>query len=266
MKSLQTARAVVIDDNKDEAAAMLRALGTLGIGALYFTGEEEQLPEHPIEGIRIVFLDLRLFGALSGEPQHYIAVTLSVMRRVIPARAGVTGVVCWTKHEEDIEELKRQLYTDKTIPEFSPSFLLVLESKIDLVAEPDALLAKIQHELADLHAHRLLWDWEQAVHDAATGTTDLLLDLAAPEPNSGVLALLGALVVASAGKTVRDERTAIGHLFAGLNPVHYDCLEQLARSRTDAGGHVKAVVSEAAKPISLNISQKGRLNACHGAG
>ena len=62
MNILKTARVVVVDDVESEATPLLLALAKIGIGAWYFTGDVDKLPKSHLDGIRVVFLDLRLGG------------------------------------------------------------------------------------------------------------------------------------------------------------------------------------------------------------
>ena len=60
MTGLQTSRVIVVDDDPTEVEGLLRGLSSIRIGALYFNGDPEELPKAPIDGIRLVFLDLHL--------------------------------------------------------------------------------------------------------------------------------------------------------------------------------------------------------------
>ena len=58
MNISQSGRVVVIDDNKKEAYPLIETLSKKGIPSTYFSSEIEQLPDKPLSGIRIVFLDI----------------------------------------------------------------------------------------------------------------------------------------------------------------------------------------------------------------
>lgn len=63
---MNSARVVVIDEDPDEALLLLTALGTAKIGTVYIQGtEQDQLPDEPIDGIRVVLLDLKLYRLLN---------------------------------------------------------------------------------------------------------------------------------------------------------------------------------------------------------
>ncbi|HQL74850.1 MAG TPA: hypothetical protein PLD58_16845, partial [Phycisphaerae bacterium] len=95
MKALQSPTVVVIDDDHEEALPLLRVMSSIGVGACYFTGDKDQLPEKPLEGIRLVLLDLRLFETVPGEPRHYIASTLAVLNPDFPYRSSISSIMRW---------------------------------------------------------------------------------------------------------------------------------------------------------------------------
>lgn len=69
MTGLRTARAVVVDDERDEAMPVIEALSRLGIGSVYIRGDRlEDLPASPFPGVRVVFLDM-LLGTVGNERQ-----------------------------------------------------------------------------------------------------------------------------------------------------------------------------------------------------
>lgn len=271
MKGLQTARVVVIDDDREEALLLLQAISRLGIGAVHFNGNIDQLPEAPLSGIRVVFLDVRLMTSPSTDPKQYVPQTLNVLAKAVQASRGVTGIVYWTKYDDDIQELEQRLPT--AIPGFQPAFSLAIKDKSRFLktngeTEPSsALEVEIQRVLEGLHACRLLWEWEQAVHDAASRTTNLLSDVAAAEEaddtrplDDDLLKLLASLVVASAGKTITDVASCVAHLFDGLNPIHYDQIEQFARTGSVTGPHAERLRSRINEGVTLSPVQNARLN------
>src|SRR5580658_387351 len=109
MKGLCTARVVVVDDIQDEAMPIIQALGRLGVGSVHIKGDEiEALPQTPLSGVRLVFLDMKLGTA--GTPRMTGAHTANVFARVIAAGTAPVLVVLWTRHPEIIEEFQKALF------------------------------------------------------------------------------------------------------------------------------------------------------------
>ena len=255
MHALRSARTVIIDDEFEAALPLIHVLGSQGIGVSYFNGEKEHLPPHPLDGIRVVFLDLRLFEAIPSESRHYIAATLPILKRIVAPSRGGTGIVCWTMHPEDITELEKQL--PKVMPKFTPAFILRLDDKPALVADHVQLNRAVDEKMTTLPAHQIMWDWEQIVHDAATDTTNMILDLSEPEKKD-VLCVLQALSNAAGGKTATDEVSCLRNLYEALNPLHFDRMEQGSRMVKATKLHAKSLCPKS-KP-SLSSAQKAKLN------
>lgn len=123
MIGLKISRVVVIEDNDIEAASIIQALNRFDVSALRYNGDLDQLPDKPLDGIRLVFLDVRLGGA-TGEPRHFVPQTVNVLKKVIKGRSGATGIIYWTAHPEDITLLETQIKKD--FPEFIPAFQIRL--------------------------------------------------------------------------------------------------------------------------------------------
>ncbi|MGV8120414.1 MAG: hypothetical protein AB2L14_11685 [Candidatus Xenobiia bacterium LiM19] len=257
MKWLQTARTVVIDDDPEEAFPLLISLAHLGIGALYFNGDKERFPKSPINGIRIVFLDLRLTGSINVEPERFIPMAIEVLKATVSLESGLTGIICWTKFEEDIETLKKLI--PDMLKDFNPSFLLSLKDKSFLKDNVDKLEKQIEKELRSHHAHKILWEWEQAVHEAATGTTNLISEVAGKE-DEDLLKILAALVSSSAGNLDLDTSLCENFLFDMLNPIHYDQLEALSKEGYISVPHINELLKKLKEEVKLTDIQKVKLN------
>ena len=73
----------------------------------------------------------------------------------------------------------------------------------------------------------LLWHWEQSVHDAASRTTSVLMQLVMSKlakPDADFLpvlwGILKAMVIAAGGEAEHDAEDAVALLFETLNSLH----------------------------------------------
>ncbi len=231
MNILKTTKVVVIDDQLEEAMPVLKALGKIGVGAIYFSGDPDELPDAPLKGIRMLFLDLDLNGA-GGEEEKIIGQTLSVLERIIAKEPSPLAIIVWTKYKEYVEALKKKLEEDWNV--LAPGFVTNLEKPSEF---NDDAIAKITEKFAELVRNsfplELLWSWEQAVHDAAVETTSLLAKVALIDTNvnldswnTTMSCILGKLGIAVAGQQLSEEENLLQDVFAALNPVHMDHLER----------------------------------------
>ena len=253
MKILQTARICIVDDEPDEYLQLIHALSRLGLGCLHIDGsKEEELPKTPLAGLRMVFLDMHLGTA--GDANQIAAQTATVFSRVVAQDGGPVLVVFWTKHKDYIEAFKARLFGKWGSFLGRLVFARMDKPQVSATTDPQKLEADVRQHLAKHYPLDLIWDWEQAVHEAASDTASALAKLAAER--AGVVItddeaamsekiqnafkfLLRLLLDASAGRNATEE-SALRDLHSGLAPLHYDRLE-----------HSSVVVGESSAPLLL---------------
>ena len=219
---MKTARVVVIDEDQREAISLLQALGQMGWSTAYVAGDDESLlPEKPLEGIRLVFLDLKLINL--PEPKQYLPHTVKVLERTVKMIPGVTGILCWTTHDEEIPLLREELTRNSIVPAFLepiPDKLAITQSGAEGIKR---LIQVIDAKAYELPARSLLMRWEQMLHEGASSATDGLYGLS--NDDAGLMKLLGFVAAAAAEERIVSPDTALDALFAGLSAVHVDALE-----------------------------------------
>lgn len=92
---------VVIDDQINEALPIIKLLSKKGIASTYYSGtNDDELPNPPIQKVRIVFLDLQLFPS---NDAHVIATNLvNKLKKIISPENGPYLLIIWSQ--------KRALY------------------------------------------------------------------------------------------------------------------------------------------------------------
>ena len=171
---MNSSRIVVIDEDQSEALTLLSTLGKLGMGAIYIPGDKpEDIPDKPIEGIRLVFLDLKLIPA--GEPKDFVPHAGNVMCESVCFEKHATGIVCWTKDPNDVELVSQELEKRSVLP----SFLTHIDDKLQICGEGDVV--KLAGEISKISTHSdsgaLLHQFEDTVHLAATRATDSIASI-----------------------------------------------------------------------------------------
>ena len=240
MNLLKTSPVVIIDDEAAEAIPVMRALGRLGVGCVYIPGDRlEQLPEKPIAGVRLVFMDMQL--GTHGTPRQVGSQAANVFCRSIDAGTVPVVVVLWTKHEEDVEAFKTALFHSE--PRFRAATLVTRLEKPQQAEDIDVedLRKRIVSLVDSYPPLAFIWGWEQLAHDAATETTNALgnLVMARVDPDTIPLGdaerlsawldalchVLRSLVHVAAGQNV-DSKTAHRDVLEVLAPLHQDRLER----------------------------------------
>jgi hypothetical protein len=260
--TLATARAVVVDDDPGEAMTILQALASFRIGALYYNGQVEDLPpeDSPLRGVRLLVLDMQLSGA--SDTDTVVGQLLAVLRRLFGDRPERLVIATWTKHSAHVPTLKARVRSN--FKDWRPIWVEL--DKTRLAQDRAALEDSIAAGLREAGLLRLIWHWEQCVHDAATDAMSALQDLVVAKNltdwNDGMAQILAALALAGGGSRVVDPSSAYTSLFSVLNPIHEDRLGQLASRPAELMGPSTTLRNAVRKleRVPLSAGMKGDLN------
>lgn len=133
-------KVVVIDDRIEEALPLIKLLSGNGATALYYSGQVEELPSEPIDGIRLVFCDLKF--SVTADSKNVISNVVSILKKVISENNGPYILLIWSTHQNDYtSDLQAALDTEK----ITPAFILPLD-KADFF-ESKETMAGIQEDI-----------------------------------------------------------------------------------------------------------------------
>jgi hypothetical protein len=179
MTFLPKPQVCIIDDEESEYKHLLDALNAEGIGWVHVPGDKvETLPAKPLEGLRIVFLDMHLGTDASKSEREITAHTANVFAHVVAGNTGPLAVIVWTKHANFVESFRTSLF--EACPSFQGRlFFVKLEkpvpaSKITAIA----LRGEFHKAMSNFESLALLWGWDALVHRAASDVITELCKLA----------------------------------------------------------------------------------------
>lgn len=277
MDGLKTARVLVVDDNETDGNALIASFSKLGVGALYFRGVPEELPESKLRGLRLLALDMQLQEGLAGDDTATLSPLLTLLDRLLADDNGPFIIIGWTNHPGLLNEFKNRFI--KLKPLLKPCFFVrIPKSEVRNDATPakfdiDKIVRRLEAEMENWTPINLIMRWEQLAHDAASGTTASISGLVVENPSDespassneeiwrkGMVEILGTLARASAGKTIDDDSSAVRALFYTLNPIHFDCLDCLSQQASDGSNH--SVIGNVLRSVSplQDVRKVGALN------
>lgn len=221
MIGLKTSRVVIVDNNPEEGLALLRAFSKYGIGASFYTGDPEELPAEKLTGVRLLALDMDIAGVGSGEAKEVLAPLINIIDKLVAESSAPFVILAWTNYPEYFNDFKEMF--KKSRPDLRPAFFMAI-SKADVKDDnnpSDFSIEKIVQKL-DMNSEKwfpfdLIMDWEQRVHDAATGTTfslnKIMIEGSSTDLADNASRLFGALALASGGQAVYDKESALNTCF-----------------------------------------------------
>jgi len=99
---------LIIDDRVEEALPLLKLLSRGGVACTYYSGKDLELPEKPVQKIRLAFIDIQLFP--SSDANTYAQNVLRLLDRIVPDENGPYILIVWSKFEDVYaDELERQI-------------------------------------------------------------------------------------------------------------------------------------------------------------
>lgn len=197
-------RIVIVDDKtEDEALPLITALSRKGVPFRYFTGKPRELPEKPLNGVRLLFLDLKLEGMdFTNDTENIVSSLRPVIEKLIDKSNGPYGIIGWTKTPEHLARLREVL-------DPKPLFAIDLEKSACLKGGTTCDLAVVEEKLKtvlpDLAPFEALFRWESLVNESSYNTINQFHEFF-PDADAGksLSALFYRLAKAGVGENVGD--------------------------------------------------------------
>ena len=227
MKSLRTARVIIIDDSRSEAMPVVEALGRLGIGCVYISGDkvEELETLKPFSGIRVAFVDMKL--GIEGTAKEVVGKTVNVLRAALAPNCLPLVLIAWTQHPEYVDAFAEAVRTE--LPFIQPLIVHRMQKPVraDGTIRVPATLRRLKRILSEHWPLGLLWDLEQMAHEATTETTQSISEVVSKDRETTLAAnqsarndawfqalqkLLRTLILAGAGKNIQGRASQQGML------------------------------------------------------
>lgn len=217
-------RAVVLDDNFEEATVLIKAFASIGVPAAHYTPEyledmESETANRPF-GVRLLGLDLDLIGTGTIDIKHAIGCITRLLRPV--KENGPFGLIIWSTYPDDVKAVTLAL--DEYCGDHRPNFKAYI-SKVDVKSDPNKLNECIITEIErDPSLHDLL-AWESSADRAASEAVREIANLASGEE---LFAILTALARGAVGKDCDVPEQRLRGVFEALAQIHSDILEQVS--------------------------------------
>lgn len=168
-------RIVIVDDKIEQALPLMEEFGKRRLSYTYYDGKTENLP---IDGVgvdvRLIFLDINLLDDSVHEVKQLYSIVEPVMNKLIGKNNFPYVLVCWSRNEEDYNQIKELLNADlkerKPICSLSLQktdfFTLTGDKKDDYEENIAKLFDKISSVICDHIPFCNILRWENHIHNA----------------------------------------------------------------------------------------------------
>lgn len=179
---LQNTRILVIDDVYDEVKKLLLILNKNGLSFNYYRGDDlRELPNQPLRGVRLLFLDFVL-GTEGQSDNNKISALMNVIKKTIPINNGPYIILAWTKHDIPQDNLldlfKQKIMESVDIP--TPTAIINLDKRECMNSLP-GIGKKIKQEINDKQILEILLEWEAHAKTASREVVGALSDISKPQ-------------------------------------------------------------------------------------
>lgn len=209
----KTGRVLIIDDKIEEAKPLLEILSKNSIPTTYFDGRSAGLPPKPMEGIRLVFLDLQLIA--STDSKNICSAIAGILKKTVSNTNGPYLLLAWSQHEAQYLDDVKKLF-ENGLKEIRPIGISSLDKTAYMQSvgaggkfrAASGALKKIEESikkcLASEGMFHLLLLLENTVHEAGW---KVVHDISEPYPadgkwNENVAGVFLGLAEANAGRQV----------------------------------------------------------------
>jgi hypothetical protein len=170
-----TGRVAIVDDQIDQAKPLMQELSKRRIPFTYYDGLSEHLPEEAIcNNIRVVFLDINLIDNRSHQVKELYSTVYANINRIVSENNFPYILVCWSRNEQEYNEIKKLLEQDLPNKKSIVSIPLVKSDFFKLDGSPTSdcndkisnLFNDIEKQLSGHTTFQNLLTWENHIHNA----------------------------------------------------------------------------------------------------
>lgn len=222
---------VIVDDQIKDALPLMNALSKLDIPFKYFTGKLEELPETPLNNVRIVFLDIELEGMEGVQNDTTKLSTLAnVVSKIISNSSSPWGIIAWTKNEVLVKDIVNELnrYTKNKL---TPIFTLCIEKsecQDNGVFKVEKIIERLNGTTNNLGALKYLLFWQNLINKASFQLVNEIASVYSFDRdwNSKIVQIFKLLAKAYAGQQVADDEDEKKFSMMVFNHLLFDIVEQ----------------------------------------
>lgn len=231
-------KVVIIDDQPDDVVDLISALSKEKVPFVHYKEEDlSDLPDTPIENVRLIFLDLELITDTYSSAKNITSPIKTRLIRIIKPNTAY-ALVIWSKVESKYKEALLADFAGE-FKEYKPIFHTSLP-KADILGKTNAveiIKKELEAEMANFKSLNAFLVWESLVNESSGKLTNKIANLYPPDADwdNKTKFLLYKLAVAYSGKAVNtfDEIKQLKNALYTLTLTFTDNIENLIDKAID---------------------------------
>lgn len=198
---------ILVDDRAEDLSRLSSVFNQRGIGCRSFTYDGIDFPNKPLEGVRMVFMDINLSN--SGDKNSQFAVLAEALCKYVSKDNSLFVLVFWTTHVNYIEEFKEFVNRDAVAEEVPKPIRVFPLDKNQFVDNSIGLEEKLS-SLFDEELVKCLFSFDKDIQKAANRCLTNIVNLVSFDDKWGDNTLFET--------SVRNLFTKIAVDFYGVKP------------------------------------------------
>jgi hypothetical protein len=253
-------KVAVFDDKQKDIEGLLKALSKSKIPFLYYQDEGgEDLPESPVENIRLIFLDLEL--VTNNQDKHNIISPIAGRLKSVVTKNNLYILIYWSTKEDVYRETLEQAFDDG-LKDYKPMVILSL-NKAEAMASKDPVdyvTKELEVKVKDVSSINAFMLWESAVNDASGRITNEMSSFVNKKNwDKGMYGLLHKLSKAQAGLHALEDQDNNSRLNLAFEVINNSLVETSERIFNELVPKVNlSDIKEGGR--ALSTEEKNKLN------
>jgi len=202
-------KVVIIDDKPDDVIELIGALSKAKVPFVHYKEEDlSDLPESPIENVRLIFLDLELVTDVYLGEKNITSPIKTRLEKIIKPNT-IYALVIWSKKENDYKQALLNDFNGE-FNAYKPIFHTSLPKAeikgLDKIEAMERIKKELKTEMTKFSSFNAFLVWESIVNESSGKLTNDVTSLYLPDESwdNKTKYLLYKLAVAYSGKTAKD--------------------------------------------------------------
>lgn len=201
-------KVVIIDDQPKDVIELIASLSKEKIPFVHFKEEDlSDLPDSPIENVRLVFLDLELTTPVYVPEKNITSPIKTRLQKIIRPQTAY-ALVIWSKKEDRYKKALVKDFDDE-FKDYKPILQISLP-KADIIGKAgaiDRIRKELENEMKNFESFNAFLFWESLINEVSGNLTNKLTSLYRIDDNWNARTkyLLYKLATAYGGKAIKDQ-------------------------------------------------------------